>query len=223
MKRVIMVATILCCMLLPAQQANAQVEIIQIIKEAITKVIVAVDLQIQRFQNKTIWLQNAQKKLENAVSKLRLEEIRDWTEKQRKLYADYFEELRKVKMALTYFQRVKDIMAQQVQLVNEYKAAWNLFRQDNNFTADELNHLLKVYTGILNESAKNIDQLMLVINAFETQMTDGARLQIIGNVAADMEQQLFDLRAFNQETKLLSLQRASSKAELDYLKKIYGL
>lgn len=221
MKRMIMCGVMAICLLLPTQRAEAQ--IVEIIKEAIKAVIVQVDLQIQRLQNKTIWLQNAQKKLENAISKLRLEEIRDWTEKQRKLYADYFEELRKVKLIITYFQRVKDIVTQQVQLINEYKQAWNLFRQDKNFTTEELNYMLSVYTGMMEESSKHIDQLLLVINSFETQMTDAARLEIIGKVAKNMEQTLLDLKSFNEENKLLSINRASSKLEIDYLRKIYGL
>jgi hypothetical protein len=223
MKKRVMWGVMVTFMMLPIQRTEAQIPIAQIIKEAIKQVIIAVDLQIQRLQNKTIWLQNAQKKLENAISKLRLEEIRDWTEKQRKLYADYFEELRKVKLAITYFQRVKDIITQQLQLINEYKAAWNLFRQDKNFTTEELDHIINVYSGMLNESAKNIDQLLLVINAFQTQMTDGARLNIINKVSMQMEQTLVDLKLFNEENKILSINRASSRIEIDYLRKIYGL
>ena len=73
--------------------SKAQMPIAEIIKEGIKKVIKAVDLQIQRLQNKTIWLQNAQKAIENEMSKLKLDDISDWVEKQRKLYADYFDEL----------------------------------------------------------------------------------------------------------------------------------
>ena len=45
--------------------SKAQFPIAEIIKQAIKKVIVAVDLKIQKLQNKTIWLQNAQKAVEN--------------------------------------------------------------------------------------------------------------------------------------------------------------
>ena len=79
-------------------ELDAQIPILDIIKQGITKVIVAVDLKIQRLQNKTIWLQNAQKTLENSMSKLHLDEISDWVERQRNLYADYFDELRNVKV-----------------------------------------------------------------------------------------------------------------------------
>jgi hypothetical protein len=52
----------------------------------VKKVIVAIDLKIQRLQTKTVWLQNAQKVVENTMSKLKLDEITDWVQKQKDLY-----------------------------------------------------------------------------------------------------------------------------------------
>jgi hypothetical protein len=223
MRKLLIRLTILTsCMLAVIQRTDGQVAILEIIKEGITKVIVAVDLKIQRLQNKVIWLQNAQKTLENTLSKIHLDEIGDWAEKQKALYADYFDELRKVKMALTYYQRVKDIIEKQVQIVNEYKFAWNLFRQDKNFTNEELEQLLNVFTGMMDESAKSIDQLMLVMNSFVTQMSDANRLKIINNVAENVEQILTDLRQFNQQNKVISLQRASERNEIEYVRRLYG-
>ena len=49
-----------------ATEASA-LALLTIIKEALKKIIKAIDLRIQRLQNKTIWLQNAQKQLENAI------------------------------------------------------------------------------------------------------------------------------------------------------------
>jgi hypothetical protein len=203
--------------------SHSQIPIAEIIKEGITKVIVAVDLKIQRLQNETIWLQNAQKALENTMSDLHLKDIAGWVERQRQLYADYFEELRKVKTALTYYGRVKDIIEQQLQMVSEYKAAWTLFRQDKNFNPEELDYMLGVYTGMIDESLKSIDQLFLVINAFVTQMSDAKRLEIIDGVASSVEQTLMDLKQFNSETKIISIQRATEKNEIEYVKKLYGL
>ena len=165
-------------------RASGQDPISIIIKEGIKKVIVAVDLKIQRLQNKTVWLQNAQKTIENALSKLKLTEISDWVEKQRKLYDDYFQELWKVKAVLTYYQRVKDVLETSVALVRQYQSAWATFQQDHHFTSDELSNMERTYSGLLTASGHSIEQLELVINAFTTQMSDGQRMQLI-NQAAD--------------------------------------
>lgn len=211
------------CMILPVKETQAQIPIVDIIKAAVKKVIKAVDLQIQRLQNKTIWLQNAQKTLENKMSQLKLNEIRDWVQKQKKLYEDYFEELKKVKSAIANYKRVKDIIEMQVAMVNEYRGAWALFRQDKNFTPDELEYMLNIYTGMMDESMKNIDQLFMVVNAFATQMADAKRLEIINVVADNVQQQLLDMKEFNSQNKMLSLQRASEKGEIEYVRRLYGL
>ena len=224
MKRLLaMAGLVMCCLILPVKETNAQIPIVDIIKAAVKKVIKAADLQIQRLQNKTIWLQNAQKTLENKMSQLKLNEIRDWVQKQKKLYEDYFEELKKVKSAIANYKRVKDIIEMQVAMVNEYKGAWVLFRQDKNFTAEELEYMLNIYTGMMDESIKNIDQLFMVVNAFATQMADAKRLEIINGVADNVQQQLLDMKEFNSQNKMLSLQRASEKGEIEYVKRLYWL
>ena len=65
-------------------ESKGQDPISLIIKEAVKKAIKQIDLQMQRLQNKTIWLQNAQKTVENKKSELKMNEIKDWVEKQRK-------------------------------------------------------------------------------------------------------------------------------------------
>ena len=222
-KLLVMLGIVLMGIATPVQQVNAQNPILAIIKAAITKVIKAVDLKIQRLQNKTIWLQNAQKTLENTLSKLKLENIADWVEKQKTLYKDYYEELYKVKAIIAHYERVKDISEKQVRIVEEYQWAWALFKQDEHFTTDELNYMAEVYSGLLDQSAKNIDQIFLVVNSFTTQMNDAERLEIINATADQVDANYYDLVRFNQEAILLSLQRAKAQSDVEGVKKLYGI
>lgn len=222
--KIVMIMLFCSLIILPPRQANATpIAILEIIKAAVKKVIKAVDLKIQRLQNKTIWLQNAQKTLENTMSKLKLNEISDWTEKQRTLYKDYYEELSKVKSIITYYQRIKDITRKQIRLGEEYQRAWNLFRQDNHFTENELDYMATVYSGILDETAKNVDLIFSVINSFQTQMSDAKRIEIINQAAEQVDENYQDLTRFNQQNVILSLQRARSQNDVDVIKKLYGL
>lgn len=217
------IAVLLCCMVvLPIKQANA-VPIAEIIRQAVIKVIKAVDLQIQRLQNKTIWLQNAQKTIENELSKLKLDQISEWTEKQKTLYRDYYEELQKVKSIIAYYNRVRNITQKQLLIMQEYKRAWSLFQQDKHFTTQELGYMSKVYGGILEQSTQNMEQLYMVINSFKTQMTDAKRLELIQATAERVDENYFDLTRFNQQNAGLSLQRAKGQHEVDMVKKLYGL
>ena len=224
MKRIFQITLVAFFLLsFPVQSGYAAIPIAKIIQEGVKKVIKAVDLMIQRMQNKTIWLQNAQKVLENKLNELKLKEIAEWTEKHRKLYDDYYQELWKVKNAISNYQRVKFILNRQVQLVNEYKRAWALVQRDEHFSRDEIEYMFRVYNGILKESIKNLDRIKIVINSFQTQMSDGKRLEIINQAGDAIEQNYFDLKQFNAQNVQLSLNRAKDKNEIEVVKKLYGL
>ncbi|WP_306565226.1 conjugal transfer protein TraI [Flavobacterium lindanitolerans] len=207
----------------PVHEARAQAGIMAVIQQGIKRVIRAVDLKIQRLQNKTIWLQNAQKTLENALSKLKLKEIAEWTEKQKEQYRKYYEELAKVKAMITYYQRIREVAQKQVAMVNEYSRAWALIRSDRNFTAEELSYMEKVYGGILEATIDNIDQITLIIESFALHMGDAKRLQLINDAADKIDTTYDDLRRFNRQNMVLSLQRAKTAQEIAAVKKLYGL
>lgn len=100
-----------------APPTQEQDPITLIIRAGIIKAIKALDLQIQRLQNRTIWLQNAQKVMENTLSLVKLAGISDREKKQRQLYQDYCKELKEVKSTITYYQRIREITQKQVRLV----------------------------------------------------------------------------------------------------------
>jgi len=208
---------------LPVKEVNAQIAIAEVIKAGVKKVIKAVDLKVQRLQNETIWLQNAQKVIENTLSKLKLSEIADWTTRQKELYGKYFDELARVKSAIAYYHRIRDITQRQGDIVAEYREAKSLFAKDKHFSAQELDYMEEVFRGILDASLKNIDQLLLVVNSFKVQMDDAKRLEIIEEVAIKIDQNYFDLKEFNTRQIKLSLSRAKEAGDLNIIKKLYGI
>jgi thiamine pyrophosphate-dependent acetolactate synthase large subunit-like protein len=205
----------------PTKQSHAIVWVV--VQQAIIKVLKAMDLMIQRLQNKTIWLQNAQKTLENTMSKLQLDEITNWVDKHKEQYTKYFDELQKAKELISGYNKVKEIMNKQVSLIQEYKAAFNLSKKDPHFTAKEVTYMLQVYSGIVNESLKNLDLLLLVTNDLSTQMTDGKRLDVVSRVDSRIDENLNDLRLFIQQNAKLSLQRTKDEREIQEVKSMYGI
>ena len=206
-----------------AENARAQFVITDVIKAAATKVIKAIDLKVQRMQNQTIWLQNAQKALENQLSKLRLDEITGWTDQQRRLYSNYYDELWQIKSVITYYQRIKDMTAKQLAMVKEYRQAWAVVNRDGRFSPAELSYMEEVYGGMLDASLKNLDQIMMVINGFKTQMTDEQRLVLINKAGDRLDENYDDLHRFNEQNILLSQQRGKEKGEIKTIKKLYEI
>jgi hypothetical protein len=214
---------IVCCIgfLIIPKRGDAQV--IEIIKEAIIKAIKAIDLQVQRLQNATIELQNIQKQVENTLSKLKLDEIADWTEKQKAIYQEYFDELWKVKSLIAYYSRITEIINKQKQLVTEYKRAFSLVKKDNHFSGEEIDYIYSVYSGIIDKSVSSLDQIFLLVQSFTVQMSDAERLALLNRSADEIETYIRDLRTFSNQNIQLSLQRAKSIQDINTVKDLYGI
>ncbi len=88
---------VFACWLLFAVPLPAQVPVVGTV---ISKVIKVLDLKVQRLQNEILLLQNAQKLVENKLLALKLAELSGWTQKQKELYRQYFEEFTQIKAAI---------------------------------------------------------------------------------------------------------------------------
>jgi len=208
---------------LPVQHASAVpiTVIMEAIKAAVKKVIQAMDLKIQRLQNRTIWLQNAQKVLENRLSELKLREISEWSENQRRQYDELFEELWKVKSIISRYQRVRDIAAMQRLLFREYEQAWSRINSAAVFRSDEKQVIGKVYQRLLNESLENLNHLTGIMTSFNTQMDDAERLASIHLAEERIRKNLEELRALNAQN--FKIMHARDLHPLNTIKQNYGL
>ncbi|MFA0960301.1 conjugal transfer protein TraI [Roseivirga sp. BDSF3-8] len=194
---------------------------IEIIRQGVKKAIRALDLKVQRLQNEQIWLQNAQKILENTLSKLRLEEISDWTQRQKALYEAYFQELWKVKQAIRTYQRVRDIVQMQKALYTEYQKAWPLIKASERFSDQEIAQMEKVYAAMLEDGLATLNDLRLVLEAFTTQMSDSERLKVIHQTEASITRVLNDLRRYNSRNLMLARQRGWDSNEAGQIGRWY--
>jgi hypothetical protein len=205
------------------QGANAQFVVGEVLQQTVGRVIRAIDLEVQRMQNQTIWLQNAQKALENQLSKVKLAEINGWSEKQQELYGNYYNELWQVKAIISDYERIKHITDKQASLFSQYHRAWGLLQSDQHFTAQELTYMEKVYSGILQQSITNLDEVLVVISSMKTQMDDAKRLELVAKASERIDQNCADLKRFNNQNMVLSIQRAKSLDEVETLKRYYGI
>lgn len=209
---------------LPQGGAHAQVlEVIAIVNAAVKKAIVAADLEVQRLQTQTIALQDAEKQLENSMAGGLLDDITGWVEQQEQLYGAYYQELWQVKTALGSYSKAATLIDRQAVLVREEQQDWAAVQKDPHFTLAELEHIGNVYTGILNESSRNVQQISLVIQSLVTQMDDAGRLGIIDETNQSLDGDFNGLRSFTQQNSLLSLQRARDENDVLTIKALYNL
>lgn len=139
------------------------------------------------------------------------------------LHQLFLDGLMAVNPTVRNYRRIPYIISYQKLLLSEYKNAYNRFKQDPNFTVDELTYLFNVYTFLLDASLRNLDELAMIITATKLRMNDQERLQAVDRIFYDMESKLFFLRSFNNNTQLLAIQRARRANDVRTMSRLYGV
>jgi len=121
------------------------------------------------------------------------------------------------------YKRIPLIIEYQKLLVQEYKRAWKQLKNDPNLTIDEIFYIESVYKFILQASLRNLDDLAMIITATKLRMSDDERMRAIDNIFFDMENRMVFLRGFNNDTRLLAIQRAFANNNQQNVKKLYGV
>lgn len=222
-KKLWILSLALASLMIPSGEATAQIPVVSLVSTVVKKVIMALDLKVQQLQNQTIALQNAEKQAENSLHLNSLNDISGWLGKERTLYQDYYTELSKVKTVIADYQEVKTIISQQAQLLTEYHQASTLFHQDPHFSAAELQAMENIYAGMLEESARNLDELLLTVGSFSTQMDDAERMAVVHHACTGMQTNLNHLRQYNQQNVAISYERAKDETDRQNLKQLYGI
>lgn len=197
---------IVCLVCLIACKANAQS--IDPVSLIIAKVIKAIDLQVQKLQNQTIWLQQAQQVMEHELSKAKLAEITDWQNKQVDLYERYFKELNTVKCAVSTLPQVKQIITMQSQVLQEY----------GRLAKDPL--LLKQYDDALYLSRDILKTLNQLITTNALSVKDADRILSITSLRDEMEDCLDKIKQLNKEQTRLAAGKAQSHTDLQLLQQL---
>lgn len=201
----------LLCLNYSAQAAA--LPIAEIIRQGVKKIIVAVDLKIQRLQNETIWLQQAQQKMENILSENQLTEIASWGQRQKELYGEYYEGLWQVKQALAQIQRIKSISQTQAEMLRAYQQSWERLQSDGRFSLAELDLIQSRYGEILGTSALHLSELTELLKAFSFQISDGERLERIHTLDQQMTKNFRNLVSLNLQLETINSQRKSWEKE----------
>lgn len=138
------------------------------------------------------------------------------------LHKGHLDGLLNVSPTVRNYERVKKVIEYQYLLVKEYKKAQDRFNSSGNFQPKELEYMANVYSNLLNQSLRNLDELTTVLTAGKTRMSDDERLQSIDRIYLEMEQKLNFLRQFNNSTGVLGMHRAKEKRNIQTVRSLHG-
>ena len=148
--------------------------------------------------------------------------IKNISEGNFSMHQGFLDGLMQVSPVVKKYKRVADIINYQIRIVKEYKAAFKRFKQDNQFTPEEIEYLGKVYANLFLASLEGLDDLLMVITAGSLRMNDQERLEAIDRIYSRVTEQFSFLKAFNNNTALLSVQRRAERTDIEMSRRING-
>lgn len=149
--------------------------------------------------------------------------VKDMSQGNFTLHKTFLDALMQVSPVVKNYKRVGDIINYQILLAKESKTAFNRFSKSQNFSQQEVVYFEKVYGNLLNQSLRNLDELLTIVTANKLRMSDDERLQAIDKIYIDMEDKLLFLRNFNTSSNVLELQRAKESNDVNSAKEIRDL
>ena len=149
--------------------------------------------------------------------------IKDIAEGNYELHEVFLDGLFAVNPSVAKYKRIPEIIRYQKLLMNEYRGAFDRFRNDDNLTSEEIGYLQKVYSYLAQQSLHNLEELTMIVTADKLRMSDDERIQAIDRIYLDVESKVSFLRYFNSSTQILVAQRAKENNEVGAVKKLYGV
>jgi hypothetical protein len=148
--------------------------------------------------------------------------IRDISQGNFNLHDLFLNSLLEVSPAVRNYKRIADIISLQLKILREYKTVFRQFQTSDLFTEGELDYIANVYSSLFDRSLKNLDALVTVITSGQLRMSDDERLNSIDAIWKSISDQFNFLKHFNNETKVLALQRAKEKNDVMTEKSLFS-
>lgn len=139
------------------------------------------------------------------------------------LHNAFLNSLLEISTVVKNYKRITDIITAQLTILKEYKSAFRNFRLSNLFNPGELEYLGNVYTNLFSQSLKNLDGLLTIVTVNKIRMSDDERLSAIDDIWKEAESQVMFLRHFNNNTKILALQRAKEQNNIHLAEQLYDI
>lgn len=139
------------------------------------------------------------------------------------MHKAFLDGLLQVSPEVRKYKSVSDIIDMQLQIVKEFKSALKRFRNNGEFTVEEIDFFNKTYNNLLKKSLIDLDDLATVLTDGKLRMSDDERLHFIDTLFGNMQDKLIFLRHFNSSASILAIQRENEQRDVDVMRKVYDV
>ncbi len=158
-----------------------------------------------------------------SIAKKGLNTIQDIKHGDLKLHNSFFNSLEAVNPRIKKYSKVADIIATQISIAKQVHNTLRICRNAKQLTNTELNYLQHVFNNLLDDCAKDLDELFGLITDGEQQMKDDERIKRIDKLYDDMQDKKVFAQSFSHSAKGLSLQRRNDGYDIEIERKLNSL
>lgn len=139
------------------------------------------------------------------------------------LHNDFLSSFKSVNLTIRNYSKVPEIIAFQVKIIQSYKSTYKYVQSISLYSPAEIDFIYRVFTNLINNSSDDLDELITVVTANELEMKDDERLKRIDAIYASIQDKYAFAKNFGDEAKVLAVQKAKDKNNLETSRKLYGI
>lgn len=157
------------------------------------------------------------------IAKEGLTTIGGFTKGELNLHTDYINSLKSVNPEIKRYAKVAEIIAIQVKIVQNYNRTHRTLNSSDAFSKDELEYIRRVFSRLLNDCDKTLDELITVTTDGKLEMKDDERIEKIDNLYLDMQDKFTFSQSFSNDAKSLAASRIKEKTDVQTSRVLHGI
>lgn len=157
------------------------------------------------------------------IAKEGLNTIGGFTRGEFNLHTDYFNSLKSVNPEVRRYVKVAEIIALQVKIIQNYNRTYRQLNSSDAFSGDELAYIGRVYSRLLDDCDKTLDELITITTDGKLEMKDDERIERIDKLYLDMQDKFTFSQSFSNDAKSLAASRLKDKSDVQTSRVLQGI
>ncbi|UCS95208.1 hypothetical protein KZP23_09455 [Echinicola marina] len=167
---------------------------------------------LQQIAALQVYIEYAQKGYR--IAREGLTTIGGFTKGEFDLHSDFIHSLSMVNPEIRHYAKVAEIIALQVNIVQDYQRTYRQLRNSDAFSAEELSYIQRVFTRLLDDCEQALDELIAITTDAQLQMEDNERISRIDRIYLQMQDNYTFSQNFGNEAKVMAAVRIKEQNEV---------
>jgi hypothetical protein len=167
---------------------------------------------LQQIAALQVYIDYAQKGYQ--IAKEGLTTISGFTKGEFNQHTDYFNSLQSVNPQIKRYAKVTEIIALQIKIVQNYNRTYRRLNSSDAFSNDELVYIGRVFSRLLDDCDKTLDELIMITTDGKLEMKDDERMERMDKLYLDMQDKYSFSQSFLSDAASLAASRMKEKAAI---------